>query len=102
MVVLRHEVEHLRLALTSRAVIEQAKGMLMLRYGLSAESAFDLLVRWSSHRNVKLRALAALIVEAGVRDGVVPLGFDPAGPGGRPLPPQSARPVASGDRGRGG
>lgn len=46
-----------------RAVIEQAKGMLMLVYGLDAAAAFDLL-RWRSQEsNVKLRLLAQQIVE---------------------------------------
>ena len=46
-----------------RAVIEQAKGMLMLIYGLDDDAAFDLL-RWRSQSsNVKLRLLAAKIVE---------------------------------------
>jgi ANTAR domain/PAS fold len=46
-----------------RAVIEQAKGMLMLVYGLDDEAAFDLL-RWRSQSsNVKLRRLAEKIVE---------------------------------------
>jgi hypothetical protein len=46
-----------------RAVIEQAKGMLMLIYGLDDDAAFDLL-RWRSQSsNVKLRRLAEKIVE---------------------------------------
>lgn len=46
-----------------RAVIEQAKGMLMLVYGLDDDAAFDLL-RWRSQTtNVKLRRLAEKIVE---------------------------------------
>jgi hypothetical protein len=46
-----------------RAIIEQAKGMLMLIYGLDAAAAFDLL-RWRSQSsNVKLRRLAEKIVE---------------------------------------
>jgi hypothetical protein len=46
-----------------RAIIEQAKGMLMLVYGLDDEAAFDLL-RWRSQSsNVKLRRLAEKIVE---------------------------------------
>jgi AmiR/NasT family two-component response regulator len=49
-------------------VIEQAKGMLMLAYGLGAVAAFDLL-RWRSQEtNVKLRRLARQIVRA-VDDG---------------------------------
>jgi hypothetical protein len=47
----------------NRAVIEQAKGMLMLVYGLDDEAAFDLL-RWRSQSsNVKLRRVAEKIVE---------------------------------------
>lgn len=46
-----------------RAIIEQAKGMLMLIYGLDDDAAFDLL-RWRSQSsNVKLRLLAEKIVE---------------------------------------
>jgi hypothetical protein len=46
-----------------RAIIEQAKGMLMLVYGLDNDAAFDLL-RWRSQSsNVKLRRLAEKIVE---------------------------------------
>ncbi len=46
-----------------RAVIEQAKGMLMLVYGLDAVAAFDLLKWRSQESNVKLRLLAQQIVE---------------------------------------
>ena len=47
-----------------RAVIEQAKGMLMLVYGLDEDAAFDLL-RWRSQSsNVKLRRLAEIVVES--------------------------------------
>jgi aryl carrier-like protein len=45
-----------------RAVIEQAKGMLMLVYGLDAVAAFDLLKWRSQETNVKLRRLAQQIV----------------------------------------
>lgn len=45
----------------NRAVIEQAKGMLMVVYGMTAEAAFELL-RWRSQEaNVKLRLLAERI-----------------------------------------
>jgi hypothetical protein len=45
-----------------RAVIEQAKGMLMLLHSLDADAAFELL-RWRSQdRNVKLRVLAEQMV----------------------------------------
>jgi ANTAR domain/PAS fold len=45
-----------------RAVIEQAKGMLMLVYGLDADAAFDLLKWRSQENNIKLRRLAQQVV----------------------------------------
>lgn len=46
----------------NRATIEQAKGMLMVVYGIDSEAAFDLL-RWRSQEaNVKLRLLAEQVV----------------------------------------
>lgn len=46
----------------ARAVIEQAKGALMLVYGISPEQAFKVLSWRSQETNVKLRALAAQLV----------------------------------------
>jgi len=47
----------------TRAVIEQAKGALMVVQGVSAEDAFAVL-RWhSSHANLKLRDVATLITQ---------------------------------------
>jgi len=46
-----------------RAGIEQAKGMLMLIYGISDSAAFDLLKWLSQETNVKLRLLAERITE---------------------------------------
>ncbi|MBO0853061.1 MAG: ANTAR domain-containing protein [Nocardia sp.] len=46
----------------SRAVIEQAKGALMLVYGIGAEQAFGLLTWRSQETNVKVRELAAQLV----------------------------------------
>ncbi|WP_167104290.1 PAS and ANTAR domain-containing protein [Mycobacterium sp. DL592] len=46
----------------NRAAIEQAKGMLMIIYGIEADAAFDLL-RWRSQEaNIKLRVLAEQVV----------------------------------------
>ena len=56
-------VEQLNEALGSRDVIGQAKGMLMARYSIDADAAFDLMRRESQHRNVKLRQLASDIAE---------------------------------------
>lgn len=48
----------------SRAVIEQAKGVLMVAYGISAERAFDILVWRSQETNVKVRDLAERFLAA--------------------------------------
>jgi hypothetical protein len=47
----------------NRASIEQAKGMLMLVYGINDSAAFNLLKWLSQETNVKLRLLAEQIVE---------------------------------------
>jgi PAS domain S-box-containing protein len=46
-----------------RALIEQAKGILMLTYSISAERAFDILVWRSQETNTKLRKLASQIID---------------------------------------
>ncbi|MBY3555603.1 GAF and ANTAR domain-containing protein [Modestobacter lapidis] len=51
-------------ALTSRSVIDQAIGILMAQQRCSADAAFDVLRAASQGRNVKLRTIAADIVEA--------------------------------------
>lgn len=61
-------VEQLREALGSRDVIGQAKGILMARHGVDADAAFDLLRVTSQHKNVKLRDVAADVVERQLRD----------------------------------
>lgn len=48
----------------SRAQIEQAKGVLMAAYGISAERAFDILVWRSQEMNIKLREVAARFLAA--------------------------------------
>lgn len=53
----------LRQALDSRAVIDQAMGMLMVTRNMNPEQAFEELSRQSQNANVKLRDLAARIVE---------------------------------------
>jgi GAF domain-containing protein len=51
-------------ALDSRAVIDQARGILMATHGVDAQQAFDLLARESQNTNVKLREVAARLVES--------------------------------------
>jgi GAF domain-containing protein len=56
--------EQLSEAMKSRAVIEQAKGMLMAQSPqLTADAAFDLLRRASQRENLKLRDIAQRIVD---------------------------------------
>ncbi len=58
----RTELEQLREALVTRAVIDQAKGIVMARQGVGPDGAFAVLVRESQHRNVKVRQIAAELV----------------------------------------
>jgi GAF domain-containing protein len=55
-------------AMESRAVIDQATGIVMARSGVTAEQAFAVLVRQSQNTNVKLRTIAARLV-AGLGSG---------------------------------
>ncbi|GAB3026408.1 transcription antitermination regulator [Nocardioides flavus (ex Wang et al. 2016)] len=55
--------EQLAGAIETRTVIGQAMGIVMERYGLDEDRAFSVLRRLSSHQNVKLRDLAAQLVE---------------------------------------
>ncbi len=48
----------------ARAEIEQAKGLIMAAYGISADQAFDILVWRSQETNVKVRKLAHRFVNA--------------------------------------
>ena len=61
------EVAQMHEALASRAVIEQAKGILMHVHGVSEDEAFALLRRASSHSNRKLRDVARAIVDGALR-----------------------------------
>lgn len=53
----------LRQAVEARAIVDQAKGVLMHAMGCDADTAFDELKRISQNRHVKLTALARRIVE---------------------------------------
>jgi GAF domain-containing protein len=50
--------EQLQTALTSRIVIEQAKGVLAQHHGLTMDSAFDRLRRYTRARNLRLAEVA--------------------------------------------
>jgi GAF domain-containing protein len=59
------EVDNLNEALHSRKIIGQAIGILMERYQMTEDRAFDFLVRASSTSNVKLRDVAQELVDKG-------------------------------------
>ncbi|MEP7091078.1 MAG: GAF and ANTAR domain-containing protein [Nocardioidaceae bacterium] len=57
------EIGNLAEAVRTRTMIGQAVGIVMERYGLTAERGFAFLQRLSSHRNLKLRLVAQEIVD---------------------------------------
>ena len=57
----------------ARAEIEQAKGLLMAAYGISADRAFDILVWRSQETNIKVRELAGRFIDA--MAGTFPVGM---------------------------
>jgi GAF domain-containing protein len=61
----RELAENLQLALQSRGVIDQAKGILMERHKLTADQAFHLLARTSMSTNRKVRDVADELVRTG-------------------------------------
>jgi GAF domain-containing protein len=61
----RSLADNLRVALESRAVIDQAKGILMERYKLTADQAFQLLARTSMQSNTKVRDVAEHLAATG-------------------------------------
>lgn len=89
----RDLAQNLQTALQSRAIIDQAKGILMERYQLPADRAFQLLTRTSMTTNRKLRDVADQLV----RTGELPSGsprpaWPSAGPHAVSRRPLSARP----------
>ncbi len=62
-IALTNEIDTLTTALQSRHAIGVAQGLLMFRYGLDEQSAFQVLRRLSSHENVKLRDIAGRVIQ---------------------------------------
>jgi GAF domain-containing protein len=82
----RDLADNLQAALESRAVIDQAKGVLIERYKLTPDQAFQLLVQASMNANRKVRDIADELV----RTGELP-GAQPRSNGGRPAPARRPR-----------
>ena len=61
----RDDLTQLRTMMTSRAFIEQAKGILMERHKLKEDEAFTILTHVSQRTNTKLRDVAAELVQTG-------------------------------------
>jgi len=59
---LRREVEQLRSALESRVVVEQAKGVLAERLGLSIDEAFELLRARARASQQRIHDLAGAVL----------------------------------------
>jgi GAF domain-containing protein len=70
----RNMADNLQTALETRAVIEQAKGVLIERYKLTADHAFRLLTLASMNANRKLRHIAEDLVRTGELPPVKPSG----------------------------
>jgi hypothetical protein len=68
----RDMADNLQTALESRAVIDQAKGVLIERYKLTPDQAFQLLVQVSMHANRKVRDIADDLVRIGEFPVVAP------------------------------
>lgn len=64
------EIHHLHQALTNRDRIGQAKGILMARHSLTADEAFDVLVRSSQDQNRKLADIADEVARTGTTVGL--------------------------------
>ncbi|MFC7184920.1 SpoIIE family protein phosphatase [Kitasatospora paranensis] len=84
---LRSEVEGLRTAMRSRAVIEQAKGLLVERFACTPDEAFEQLSARSQDANRKVAEIAAELLAAAT---------PPAAPG---KPGRAPTPAAGRDRG---
>jgi GAF domain-containing protein len=84
----RNMAENLQRAMESRAVIDQAKGIMMERHKLTTVQAFQLLVEASMRANRKLRDVAEHLVVTG--ELIAPT---PVSPGATPARPATHRPA---------
>ena len=70
--ILARRAAQLQQALDSRVVIEQAKGVLVERFGIDSDEAFRLLRRTARSNRIRLHEVCAQVVSAagGATDGV--------------------------------
>ena len=64
------ELRNMHIAMKSRAVIDQAKGILMERYKINEDRAFAVLARASQTSNIKLRDVSQELIDTGTLHGV--------------------------------
>ena len=64
--------EQLQTALTSRVVVEQAKGVLAQHHGLSMDAAFDRLRRYSRNRSLRLAEVARQLATGELNPAAIP------------------------------
>jgi GAF domain-containing protein len=64
--------EQMKQAMVTRAIIEQAKGIVMREQGCTADDAFDTLVRLSQQSHMKLRDVAQRLVDQIGKGGSTP------------------------------
>ena len=60
-----HNEQHLRAAMASHNLIDQAQSILMKRFNMTAERAFTVLARASQDTNVQLRDVAQRLIDTG-------------------------------------
>jgi len=56
------ELDGLQHRMATQPVIEQSKGILIGHFGIDPDTAFDVLRRWSSYTNLKLRDISHILV----------------------------------------
>jgi hypothetical protein len=72
------EISSLRQAMLTRQHIGEAVGLIMAKYHLDPDAAFDYLVRISSHSNLKVREIAEQLVADHVRNLPIEYAFETA------------------------
>jgi GAF domain-containing protein len=65
----REMADNLQAALESRAVIEQAKGILHAQLAVSPDEAFEMLRRFSQNTNQKVRVVASRLIDGEITAG---------------------------------